>query len=187
MRYRLPDVLGGMVLPEDTGGILDIQHGDEVWLLRFDIPGVGVVRVQREALVEVAPPLPPEPPDWTVVGIRQSSGNYLVLQRQPVITVEDSAWFIAGDHKCERHDWAEVCAFGPPVLLVPDPLTDAPALPWYGAPASSTRRLTVKKASTSDAVAQVEVGESFVAVNAETARQFGLALLRAASEREAKN
>jgi len=73
-RYRLPAELGGMELPEDTGGVLDVLIGvhrarAEAWMLRFDIPGVGRIRVQREALEEVKPPLPPEPPLMSLVQV----------------------------------------------------------------------------------------------------------------------
>jgi len=123
VKYRLPDALGGMELPEDTGGQLDSECGE--YLLRFDIPDVGVVRVQRSALVEVKPPLPPEPP----VGAYRV-GGVLCMRVTPV---SDKCWvYQTADGMFDEMTFAGLCSlFGSDVTrLVPDPFAEPVELPW---------------------------------------------------------
>jgi len=181
-----------MVLPEDTGGVLDsAQKFEGVWLLRFDIPGVGRIRVQREALVEVEEPLPPEPPNFSVVrvGVRPFSRN----DDAP----RDGGRNWHGPSSAET--WREVCDIArestgfPPVLLVPDPLTEAPELPWEVD--LSVGILTVSAPDDPDTGGRIRVGVAD-RENRESARlwfdrdvagQMGLALLRAAAQQAARS
>lgn len=175
-RYRLPDALGGMELPEDTGGVLDTtQNVEGVWLLRFDIPGVGRVRIQREALIEVAEPLPPEPPVLSIANFGDEG---------PFIRRTLARWQNLGGYDFE---YADLCRFGSPVLLVPDPLAEAPDLPW-SSNGADVRSLTSVEVNGRTVLDTVNIGRGNPGQTAmltpELARAKGLALLRAAAVAE---
>lgn len=182
-RYRLPDALGGMELPEDTGGVLDVRstgRGDvegsgEAWLLRFDIPGLGRIRVQREALVEAGEPLPPEPPVGSVVLFGGEA-----VQRVEEGDADTESWMGVGSSA--RYTWAFLCQINkdhPVVRLVPDPLTEAPELPWRWG--NGKFGIDVNRD-----VVNVRIGTNFVTAEGLPLRPAGLALLRAAAQQEAQ-
>lgn len=193
-RYRLPDALGGMELPEDTGGVLDVRstgRGDvegsgEAWLLRFDIPGLGRIRVQREALVEVKEPLPPEPPVGSVVLFGGEA-----VQRVEEGDADTESWMGVGSSA--RYTWAFLCQINkdhPVVRLVPDPLTEAPELPWRDGDHGLEVRREVgcgcNGQADGDRLVRLNLGSDSVALSPKVATVAGLALLRAAAQQEAQ-
>lgn len=108
--YRLPEALGS---PEFDG----VREGTCVGFT--SIPGVtGTLWFHHDDVTEVVVGPMPEPPQWAVVGIQEGDGAWLVLQRQPTVTVHDG-WFIAGDAACEPHTWEWVLSKGSPVLFEP--------------------------------------------------------------------
>jgi len=129
-----------------------------------------VVYVPRDLLTEVKPPLPPEPPVGSVVRNRYNQ-VYVRSGR------ETYPWSLAGG--VGTYDWVHVLAKGPgwvaPVLLVPDPLAEAPDLPyahvdWEG------DTVTVRKTKSSTDIA-IETANDIVFVD----RNFALAVLKATS------
>lgn len=181
-RYQLPDALGGMVLPEDTGGQREVltDGTTAVWLLRFDIPGVGRVRVQKEALVEVKPPLPPEPPRGAVIKVGEALFHHH-LRESAVgwVNLRTDSW-TTWEALHRRND-------GVPVLLVPDPLADAPELPWVRNVSAGQLNVGVSGQDTRVVVGVTDQHDdrASVWIDPLTARRMGLALLRAAAEQGA--
>lgn len=113
MRYRLPEILGGGEFEATDAqlwlpGMIRLRVGDSVAL--FD----------ASVLTKVEPPLPPEPPLWTPVLVR----DHEVFQRQP--RGSRSAYSHAGFE--EDYTWAEVCGGDVPRVLVPAP--EPVELPW---------------------------------------------------------
>ena len=115
MRYRLPeDVFDG----GEYEGSLTTFAG-EPWV-RFDVDGVRFY-VGLDALTEVKPPLPEEPPDLTVL-----RAGTAVYQR------DDGGgpmhrWWMAG--RAQSTDWPSIAdlAF---TRLVPEPFAEPVELPW---------------------------------------------------------
>lgn len=182
-RYKLlPEQIAalGMELPEDTGA----HEEGGVWLLRFDVPGVGRVRIERGALTEVEEPLPPEPPVGSVVlvGADSASDAIVGVASGFVWRRYYNGWAAPGSEAHDFSPWAAVCRHGPlPVLLTPDPLADAPALPWSGR-TESGEELYVNPTTPDTTGVWVVVGMSGHRVGRDVARQMGLALLRAVEE-----
>lgn len=174
-RYRPSDALIAAlaeVLPEDTGSQMDPRVG--MWLLGFDLPGVGRIRIQKEALVEVEEPLPPEPPYLSIANFGEEG---------PFIRRTNQRWQNLGGYD---FDYADLCRFGPPVLLVPDPLTEAPELPWEG-PSEAGRRIGVHLDGDvyDPPLARITIdGRDMLSLAGDRTRQMGLALLRAAAQQQ---
>jgi hypothetical protein len=123
-RYRLPEFLGG-------GEFEAAAVNDSGQYIGFDFPGFGINRTwfPLSVLTEIEPPLPPEPPVGAFVAAG-ADGNLLPFYRRL-----DEGWGIVGG-SIDGVTWADICAMSqkranrPPVLLVPDPLAEAPELPW---------------------------------------------------------
>lgn len=107
--YRLPDGT------EATATL----HGAKAWVKHTTL---GTILVDSDKLTEVKPPLPPEPPEGSVV-----------------LDHEGDAWQRHGSWRCpnDKDDrvlergWSLLNEeFGPLRRLVPDPSADAPGLPW---------------------------------------------------------
>jgi hypothetical protein len=121
----------------------------------------------------VRPPLPPEPPKWSIVLV----GDMDVFQLRG-----RGEWRKIGNER--DFTWAEVCGYGEaaPQVLVPDPLAGAPELPW-GTASEAGRRIALAYDGLIPGRPRVRVSDDDGAVWAlslDTARQMGLALLRAA-------
>jgi hypothetical protein len=95
--------------------------------VRLDIPGVGTVQVPVDAVAEVPPSLPEEPPIGTVL----SDGASVVIHCDEDEDPEGRWW---GDGLTEFQRWS---AIGPNLTIargwrryVPDPANGAPSLPF---------------------------------------------------------
>lgn len=120
MRYRLPESLGG----GEFEAFIDYHRVGELGadFVRFDVPGVGLVDIERGGLTEVKPPLPPEPPIGSVV--RDKNGRVWVSLQGPTPYVWQST--VGGKER-----WADLVAGrGPLTLLVPDPFAEPVELPY---------------------------------------------------------
>jgi len=173
-RYRPSDALIAAlaeVLPEDTGSQMDPRAG--MWLLGFDLPGVGRIRIQKEALVEVEEPLPPEPPVGSVVLATTANKPWVFVREEP------GWWYTTAMERA--FTWDDVCTRSVPVLLVPDPLAEAPELPWDAFTGGRIGDRCVNRAIDQAGGVWVKVGSVEVRVDHTMARQMGLALLRAAA------
>lgn len=127
--FRLPDNLGGhrvQIAGQRGDGqviaIPDIDHGGDINRTE--------VHIARHKLVEVKPPLPPEPRPGSVVLDKDGDA----WQREHG---NDRPWaaavFTQGVSEITRADWAYLNdAYGPLRLLVLDPLQDVPELPYVG-------------------------------------------------------
>lgn len=119
--FRVPEILGGGEYQLDPN-----TRGHEVWSLL--VPGVGSVAFPKASLTKVEPPLPPEPGDRSVV----RAGNSRVYERNDAQATTDRnfarRWFSPG--LVAGATWEYVCSLGPVFLLVPNPLDDAPELPY---------------------------------------------------------
>ena len=130
---RLPDSLGGHVVNAVSRG----NHGEpggELWRV--------VVRVGDESwpmwlpgtvLVEVVPPLPPEPEPWSVV---QTGAAFFERRGNEAI-----GWYNIGGHTFVT--WEQICSGGTPTRLVPDPFAEPVTLPWSLADESRAHRSEV--------------------------------------------
>lgn len=134
-RYTLPAELGGYEC-EITDGLA--KPGGRVDCV-MDIAGGGVtvkVNLPFRLLTPVKPPLPPEPPDGSVVRI---------TQLRPGAPAPAGLRFPAHFFQRERGrlhswrgldpngydwEWEGICELGDPVLLVPDPFAEPVQLPW---------------------------------------------------------
>lgn len=121
-KFKLPDILGGIEV-EDVG---DQVHGLSTAVqtlmshVTVEVPGVGLVRIARNKLTEVEPPLPEEPPVGAVVLDRD--GDVWARKDQG-----DKPWECGGLDA----DWEHLNnRYGPVVRMVPDPVASAPELPW---------------------------------------------------------
>lgn len=124
--YRLPDALGGGEVEIVTPAWADKAIVCEVALVSD--PSVRVT-LARRLLVEVTPPLPPEP----------LTGYYLLKENSaaPLFVAEHEQdygqWYVAGHEKA--FSWSELCAHWPSLSftrLVPDPFAEPVELPWVG-------------------------------------------------------
>lgn len=114
-RYRLPDALGGgectligQRRPDGLYGRVQVGEGDDA--ISIDL--------LRSLLTEVEPPLPPEPPFRAVV-----------LDRERDCWQLGDGW--SSPFSTAELSWLELNKnYGPLVVLVPDPLAEAPELPW---------------------------------------------------------
>ena len=112
-RYRLPEALGG-------GECIFYAKGYAPGCVIVELvdvaPGLRV-EIEEVALTEVKPPLPPEPPNGVVYiegwGYWQKFSGF---------------WEGTVSRKC--NSWADVCALGTPVRLVPDPFAEPVEHPW---------------------------------------------------------
>lgn len=117
-RYRLPD--GTEVPPAIVTGPKPDFH---VWI---EHPTLGSISVDSALVSEVKPPLPPEPPNGTVL----SNGIDAFIRCDDENNPGEGAWYCTGDKQIWT--WAEVAPTIDPGYrsYVPDPAADAPELPW---------------------------------------------------------
>lgn len=129
--YRLPDALGGAEV--------EITSEPGQRLASFRIPGtnMGIITLAHSLLVEVKPPLPPEPTvDGTFVTVESEGPKVYAYSRRGAVRMSmhpdllpEYCWWWHDDTSWVS--WAQVCAEGDPVVRVPDPAADAPELPWH--------------------------------------------------------
>lgn len=176
-RYRFPGQLGGGEYDALTGFSV---AGDDT-RMRFCIPDVGVVDVPEAALTKVEPPLPPEPPDRTIVAV--GTVGRALYERNDVPDIRQ--W--QGLHDKAWYTWAEVCEDGTPVRLVPDPAAGV-ELPWSGQ-SRYMHTMRVESEGDGSVVIEAETSSSGIALNRllspEVARAMAAALLAAADAAEA--
>lgn len=113
IRYRLPAELGG--------GEYEGELNSTSTVATLTVPGVGDIEVPGTCVTIVAPPLPPEPPNGTVV-----------LDHEGDAWQRRGSWRSANDKddRVLERGWGLLNEeFGPLTRLVPDPAHDAPALP----------------------------------------------------------
>lgn len=121
VKYQLPEDLGGdecVLLP----GTVTLQ---DLPAVKVKTDGGRYLIVQTFDLtpIPVKPKLPEEPPVNSVVVVSGEGGRLRL-----VFTRGYTGWMLAGEDRW--FTWAEVCKFGTPTLLVPDPLAGAPELPF---------------------------------------------------------
>jgi len=126
-RYTLPDLAGVevQILPRPQGPRPDGRV--DVTVIQWG-RGPITVTLPHRLLTPVKPPLPPEPPDTSVVRNPDPELSVRVYERDDRSCQYPRVWFAAGDE--EASTWAEVCALGTPVLLAPDPFTEPVNLPF---------------------------------------------------------
>jgi hypothetical protein len=121
MKYRLPEALGGgeCVLDgrvfENSASIyarVKVGEGEDSF----------TIDLNRHLLTEIKDPLPEEPPVGAFVLVNTS-----VFQRKDTAGID---WWDYGQQTWRN--WEEVCEFGTPVSLVPDPFAEPVELPWQG-------------------------------------------------------
>lgn len=170
-RWRLHPTLGGAEL--DDGG--DSTIGTVAF--RFD--GVdGLVHLPRKLLTGLGPTVPPEPPVGSVV---HCDAGYVHMRRPA------SGW--DGHDDEERSSWNRIHAdCGGAVLLVRDPMTAAPQLPYRWASEAHAVSVAVVPSSGQIRVSVTDQTDEVTSapLTPSVARAAGLALLRAASEQEAR-
>jgi hypothetical protein len=131
-RYRLPDELGG----GEYEALTDFRSkAGDGWRHRFNVPGVGLVDVPTECLIEVRPPLPPEPPVGAVVLF----GGEAVQRFEDNELADDASAHWASVGTTDRWTWARLVEIGGTLVHLasaPEPV----ALPWscYDAEVSQT-------------------------------------------------
>lgn len=173
-RYKLPDALGGGEFERLTG--YKSKAGDD-WRMRFDIPGVGLVDVPLEALTEVKPSLPEEPPDKAVV---LWCGE--AYQRDDKVVDPEYNWF--GDQGWVS--WRDMHAGGETIVRLV-PAHEPVELPWTcrdvdGSPDLEIRVMSGAFGRFKDAVVRVASGPDGIgiALNVDGLRQLARAATTAA-------
>ncbi len=176
--YQFPDGLGGGVHQALTE--YSSKAGDD-WRLRFVLPNIGLVDVPASALVEVPPPLPPEPPVESVVLV----GGEAAQRFEDNPNYPGTPW--AGVGSGQRYSWAQLCTLGgwhgdpvvAPVLLVPAP--EPVELPW------TTRDTDDYNVEVDASDKQVYVTASAAYMTPDQAREMARALWTAADAAEAQS
>lgn len=173
MRYRFPPELGGGEHDEyrHVDGGTEAPQGTVAFLVNGCI-----VAVARALLVEVEPPLPPEPPLGSVV-----------------LDVTGRAWQHTGGHRgvwecCKDDagaDWQGLNAdpFAPLTLLVPVP--EPVDLPWTSEP-DLGHRVIVGFLGAADPVVTIEAQTYNTSIHVSNPRAMARALWSAADARDAK-
>lgn len=108
--YELPSIGGRH---RATAEWYSSKDGGET--VTFRIPGVGFVHVQRSALKPVKPPLPPEPPLWSVVLAKVPDWDAQSMFQRSDDHASGEGWYAPG--VVERFEWAQLCELGTPVLV----------------------------------------------------------------------
>lgn len=181
-KYRLPDTLGGW----DVQIVAELS-GSEVQVMILDGPHAGLLLVlARSMLVEVKPPMPEEPGPgaWSINGqacFRTTEKPGQEAWSWPQNAVDSHRSWFEWDELRDRL----VEHYGPGITvvpLVPDPLAEAPGLPWLSE--SDLRAFGVQVMGDRPEVRiflrDRDDSSTIVRVSARTAEQAGLALLRAA-------
>lgn len=108
--YRLPDVLGGAEF--------ELSHHTRSSGMAYGRAAGLTVAVPFDVLVEVEPPLPPEPPDGSVVWVDNPSACR-VFERDGSRRIDANGrhWWVGGRER--PMTWVDVCSYGTPVRLVP--------------------------------------------------------------------
>lgn len=165
--YRLPDTLGGGEVEEVT------RSGSVVAVV---VRGGGPqFEIHRQWLTMVAPPLPPEPPVGAVVNC---NAGYVHIRQS------GQGWT---GHDGDRCSWPLIQAeCGGAIRLIPDPVAAAPALPWADHYNNLDVSLEIGCGCNGQEdgarLVRVKAGPGAAVIDAATARQFGLAVLAAATE-----
>jgi hypothetical protein len=123
-RVGLPDWLGGGEgeAPDTDGEVVRVtKYGPD--------EEMAVVVIQREHLTGLAPELPEEPPNGSVVGIGEPCGASLWQRDVDEYEERDERGEWQGLHDKCWYSWVDICALGTPVRLVPDPAANV-ELPW---------------------------------------------------------
>lgn len=177
-RYRLPEVLGGGGVERAIGS--DVPNG---WI-RVLVQGEDEsfpMDLPATALIEIRDPIPPEPPNFSVVwiGVRAH--------------VRDDDPRGGGDWWGEsgRTTWEALCRIAydrtgsPPVPLVPDPFAEPVELPWEGIDAAIGReRLEIRAADSDGHVPVIIPGVGAVYLTRDDSRTAARALWAAADAAE---
>jgi hypothetical protein len=132
-----------------------------------------VVWIPLTLLTEVAQPLPEEPPDDSIVRV----GDEVYWRQAGPFHDESLRWLEFGPDAAWR-SWAEVCARGTPVRLVPD-LAEPVEIPWHGEE-SDNAAITVDRYDEGN-VSILLHGRATAWVPLDTAREMARALLTAAA------
>src|SRR5574342_607141 len=128
-RYTLPASWGGIEVEVVTRSTHSGRGFEEELTGCYAVGGrpADMIWVNPALLTPVAPPLPPEPPDRSRVGI--SLGAVRTFERDDEAAASNNRgvfrWWGSGTI-CE-YDWPTICEMakpGVPVLLVPDPFAE---------------------------------------------------------------
>lgn len=179
-KYRLPEALGAgecdLLTPLELA-----QHSRRA---DVQVDGLGTIDVPFDCLTELKPPLPDEPSDrgyYLAVGY---GDHPFVVEKQT-----DCWWEIAGRRKTTWPLLNEDYPGAIFVRLVPDPLSEAPELPWrdYDNAMSVSADIGCGCNGQEDGARLVRLVLSSTEAHVAPvdARRLGLALLRAATEAEA--
>lgn len=165
-RYRLPAALGG--------GEYEAASDDDGYPeVGFDLPGLGKrIWIGRADMVRVDPATPPL---WSIVTVGEGEETLVFQHRAYGHTdgISRRGWFRAGSSRA--HGWAEVCALGSPMFVMPVGGWERVELPWRcGGILIDVEALVGLGVSDSP--------EGFAALDADTARQAARALLAAADQ-----
>jgi hypothetical protein len=116
--YRLPDTLGGA----ECEIVSDHIPGYPSYVAVAVDKGRSVI-VPSDWLTEVRPKLPPEPPDDSTVRIAETRPHVYHRDDHGGDSRAAYRWYVPGGDAARS--WADLCALGLPVLLVPDPAAGA--------------------------------------------------------------
>jgi hypothetical protein len=179
-RYRLPEALGEVEMLTDQEPTRAVN--EYRWVHHAEL---GLIQVHRNRLTEVKPPLPEDP----------GPGAWLVNGQVCVRTTEDddaAPWCWPGALAHGTSTWSEwpdllkAVGVGPIVRLVPDPLAEAPELPWETTDADGVDVRIGRTVPAGRFAATVMVADYIGGLTRDEACAAGLALLRASAEQEAK-
>lgn len=132
--FRLPDYLGGHPVELRTHVIDGPETRVDVQVIHPEAQTV--VNLLFGSLIQVKPPLPPEPAaDGTFVTVESEGLKVYAYSRRAAIHASMYPDLLP-EYRWWWHDngdwvtWALVCAEGDPVVQIPDPAKDAPTLPY---------------------------------------------------------
>ena len=181
--YRLPEALGGR-----EAELIEWSATGYPSFASLQVDDVVVIVPQEHITVLV----PPEPAVGTCVLVDTASGpNGLVFRRYALGWTEPGR--DADAPGFSYYDWAQVCSYGTPVALAPDPFAETAVLPpWESG--SGQRILEVRLDDDQDSVPSiyVQVSDADQGVldfwlTADEARAFARMVWAAADTAEAKS
>ncbi len=184
MRYRLPEVLGGgeCVIVEVNPALT--LMGKPAHVVRTPPPqtlddGFDYVVVQRDALIEMEDPLPPEPPVGAVVLDRDGHAWQRGLPGR-------GNWCCTEGAHAEDEWMVLVLDYGPLTRLVPDPAVGV-ELPWrwYDGREDGSQIFVERNGTVRDRVMVGDHRDESVFLSPAVARAKAAALLAAADAAEA--
>jgi hypothetical protein len=174
-RYKLSDRFGGHEV--------EVLHGFARDDGRLDckLDSGDVVTVPASDVVSIKPPLPEEPPVGSVVRMGEDG---LVFLRGDT---DDSPyhWLCAGSPA--GYTWEQICVYGTPVRLVPDPQAEPVTLPWMWREPGDRPGDSVVGADLGEVADSIRQGATTTTIrfSPDAARAKALALTTAADQAEA--